>query len=127
MAGYWPTADQDPGASAPVIEFSRIWRDMPKVLFSRTLEQAGWNTTIVRELVPEEIQKPGGDLVVGGADLAAASCSARRTGSISGAPRLIQPAIGYECMKCVENAVPPGKNPPVEIWTVRLLFTRWNI
>src|SRR5262249_17599340 len=26
MAGYWPTADQDPGASAPVIEFARIWR-----------------------------------------------------------------------------------------------------
>jgi dihydrofolate reductase len=76
MAGYWPTADQDPGAPAPVIEFARIWRDMPKIVFSRTLERAGWNTTIVRELVPEEIQKlkaqPGGDLVVGGADLAAA-------------------------------------------------------
>ncbi len=76
MAGYWPTADQDPGASAPVIEFARIWRDMPKFVFSRTLEQAGWNTTIVREVDPEEIQKlkaqPGGDLVVGGADLAAA-------------------------------------------------------
>src|SRR5262252_8183580 len=51
MAGYWPTADQDPGASAPVI-------------------------AIARELVPAEIQQlkaqPGGDLVVGGADLAAA-------------------------------------------------------
>jgi len=73
MAGYWPTADQDPGASAPVIEFARIWRDMPKIVFSRTLEQAGWNTTIVREVDPEEIQKlkaqPGGDLVVGGGDL----------------------------------------------------------
>ena len=83
MAGYWPTADQDPGASAPVIEFARIWRDMPKIVFSRTLEQAGWNTTIVREVDPEEIQRlkaqpggdpvvGGGDLVVGGADLAAA-------------------------------------------------------
>jgi dihydrofolate reductase len=76
MAGYWPTADQDPGASATVLEFARIWRDMRKIVFSRTLEQAGWNTTIVRELVPEEIRKlkaqPGGDLVVGGADLAAA-------------------------------------------------------
>ena len=73
MAGYWPTADQDPEASAPVIEFARIWRDMPKIVFSRTLEQAGWNTTIVREVDPEEIQKlkaqPGGDLVVGGGDL----------------------------------------------------------
>ena len=76
MAGHWPTADQNPGASAPEIEFARIWRDMPKIVFSRTLEQAGWNTTIVREVDPEEIQKlkaqPGGDLVVGGANLAAA-------------------------------------------------------
>ena len=76
MAGYWPTADQDPGASAPEIEFARIWRDMPKMVFSRTLEQAGWNTTIVRELDPEQIraltEQPGGDLVVGGAALAAA-------------------------------------------------------
>jgi len=76
MAGHWPTADQDPAASAAVIEFARIWRDMPKIVFSRTLEQAGWNTTIVRELVPEQIEelkeRPGGDLVVGGADLAAA-------------------------------------------------------
>jgi dihydrofolate reductase len=73
MAGYWPTADQDPGASAPVIEFARIWRDMPKIVFSRTLEQAGWNTTIAREVDPGEIHKlkaqPGGDLVVGGGDL----------------------------------------------------------
>ena len=73
MAGYWPTADQDPGASAPVIEFARIWRDMPKIVFSRTLEHAGWNTTIAREVDPEAIQKlkahPGGDLVVGGGDL----------------------------------------------------------
>src|SRR5215510_10707047 len=54
---------------------ARIWRDMPKIVFSKTLQRAGSNTTIVRELVPGEIQKlkaqPGGDLVVGGADLAA--------------------------------------------------------
>ena len=76
MAGHWPTADQDPRASAPMIEFARIWRDMPKIVFSRTLEHAGWNTTIAREVDPEAIQKlkaqPGGDLVVGGANLAAA-------------------------------------------------------
>jgi len=49
---------------------------MPKIVFSRTLEQAGWNTTIVRELVPERIEElkaqPGGDLVIGGSVLAAA-------------------------------------------------------
>src|SRR4051794_29645707 len=30
MAGFWPPADEDPAASAPMAEFARIWRDMPK-------------------------------------------------------------------------------------------------
>jgi dihydrofolate reductase len=75
MAGHWPTADADPSAPAPVAEFARIWRDMPKFVFSRTLPRADWNTTVVRDVVPEEIMKlkaqPGGDMVIGGADLAA--------------------------------------------------------
>ena len=56
MAGFWPTADQDPSSSAPMREFARIWRDMPKVVFSRTLDQADWNTTVAREVVPEDIR-----------------------------------------------------------------------
>jgi dihydrofolate reductase len=75
MAGFWPTADADPESSGPMVEFARIWRDMPKIVFSSTLDQAEWNTTIAREVVPEEIEalkaQPGGDLVVGGADLGA--------------------------------------------------------
>ena len=51
MAEFWPTADTDPSAPAPMIEFARIWRDMPKLVFSRTLAHAGWNATIVREVV----------------------------------------------------------------------------
>ena len=76
MAGFWPTADTDPSSTGPMVEFARIWRDMPKIVFSRTLERADWNTTVVRDLDPEQIQalkaQPGGDLVLGGADLAAA-------------------------------------------------------
>ena len=48
---------------------------MPKIVSSRTLERADWNTTIVREVVPGEVMElkaqPGGDLALGGADLAA--------------------------------------------------------
>ncbi len=48
---------------------------MPKTVYSRTLERADWNTTIVREVVVEEVMalkaRPGGDLALGGADLAA--------------------------------------------------------
>lgn len=76
MAGYWPTADADPGSPAHVKEFARIWRDMPKVVYSRTLTSAGWNTTIARDVVRGEVEelklRARGDLVVGGGDLAAA-------------------------------------------------------
>ncbi|MGP4002786.1 dihydrofolate reductase family protein [Streptomyces sp. 8N706] len=76
MADFWPTADADPSSTPLVVEFAGIWRDMPKIVFSRTLQRADWNTTIVRDVVVEEIMalkaRPGGDLALGGADLAAA-------------------------------------------------------
>jgi dihydrofolate reductase len=75
MADYWPTADADPESPAPVARFAGIWRDMPKVVYSRTLQAAGWGATVVREVVAEDVQalksQPGGDLVLGGANLAA--------------------------------------------------------
>jgi dihydrofolate reductase len=76
MAAFWPTADADPASTGPMVEFASIWRDMPKIVYSSTLEQAGWNTTIKRDVVAEEIRElkgePGGDLVLSGADIAAA-------------------------------------------------------
>jgi len=48
---------------------------MPKIVFSKTLERADWNTVVVRDVVAEEIMElkalPGGDMVIGGANLAA--------------------------------------------------------
>jgi dihydrofolate reductase len=76
MASYWPTADQDPDASPTVVEFARIWREMPKVVYTRTLTEAGWNARVVRDVVPAEVRelaaRAGDDLYVGGALLAAA-------------------------------------------------------
>jgi dihydrofolate reductase len=75
MAGYWPAADADPAASPVTAEFARIWREMPKLVYSRTLDRADWNAIVVRDVIPAEIaalkEQPGGDLVLGGADLAA--------------------------------------------------------
>ncbi|WP_035802986.1 dihydrofolate reductase family protein [Kitasatospora mediocidica] len=75
MADFWPTADADPAVTGPAAQFAGIWREMPKFVYSRTLERADWNTTVVREVVPEEVlalkAQPGGDLLLGGADLAA--------------------------------------------------------
>ncbi len=76
MGEFWPTADADPASTGPMVEFARIWRDMPKIVFSRTLERADWNTTVVRDVVADQVMElkaqPGGDLVLGGADIAAA-------------------------------------------------------
>ena len=73
MAEFWPTADEDPANAGPMAEFAKIWRDMPKIVYSTTLQQADWNTTIVRELVADDVRQlkaqPGGDLALGGADL----------------------------------------------------------
>jgi dihydrofolate reductase len=75
MAEFWPTADMDPASPPPMVEFARIWRDMPKLVFSTTLEHAEWNATIVRDVVPNDIRamkaEPGGDLMLGGANVAA--------------------------------------------------------
>jgi dihydrofolate reductase len=76
MADFWPTADADPANAGPVAEFAGIWRDKPKVVFSRTLDHAGWNTRILRNVDADEIRdlaaEAEGDLSLGGADLAAA-------------------------------------------------------
>jgi dihydrofolate reductase len=73
MADYWPTADEAPDATETEKEFAAIWREMPKVVYSRTLESAGWGTEIVREIVPADIEamkaEPGGDLFIGGAEI----------------------------------------------------------
>jgi dihydrofolate reductase len=74
LAAFWPTADTDPDASAITVEFAGIWREIPKVVYSRTLEKADWNATVVREVVPEEVralrERAGGDLGLGGAEVA---------------------------------------------------------
>jgi len=76
MAGYWPTADADPAATPFVKEFAAIWREMPKVVYSKTLASAGWNTAIARDVVRDEVEelkrRSRGDLVVGGGELGAA-------------------------------------------------------
>jgi dihydrofolate reductase len=75
MAGYWPTADADPAIPAYMAEFAAIWREMPKVVCSRTLERVEWNSRLVRGDAVAEVAalkvQPGGDLLLGGPTLAA--------------------------------------------------------
>ena len=74
MAEYWPHVPED--ASRIEREFGGLWTAKPKVVFSRTLTEVHWNSTLVSENAVEEVRrlKAGGDGVmeVGGASLAAA-------------------------------------------------------
>ena len=71
---YWETADENPSAPEHELEFARIWKATPKIVFSKTLETVEGNATLVRDSVAEEVAKlkeqPGKDLAVGGAGLA---------------------------------------------------------
>lgn len=75
MVDFWPTADQDPSASGPMADFASIWRDMPKIVYSTTLDTSEWNTTVYRDVKADEVRalkaEPGGDMVIGGSDLVA--------------------------------------------------------
>jgi dihydrofolate reductase len=74
MAAYWPTADENPSAPKYEIEYARIWKSIPNVVFSRTLERVGWNARLVRENIAEEVKRlkeePGNTMNVGGAGIA---------------------------------------------------------
>jgi dihydrofolate reductase len=74
MASYWPTAGQNPSAPAVEIEYARIWKEMQKIVFSRTLKQVGWNSRLVSGDIVGEVERlkaqPGRDISVGGAGLA---------------------------------------------------------
>ena len=72
---YWETAEESP-LVAEHVEFAQIWKALPKVVFSTTLESVVGNTRLVRDGVGEEVsrlkQQPGKDIAVGGAGLARA-------------------------------------------------------
>ena len=75
MAAFWPTADVNPSATQQVVEYAKIWKNKPKLVFSKTLDQVGWNSRLVRGNIAGEVSElkaqAGQDLTVGGAELAA--------------------------------------------------------
>jgi dihydrofolate reductase len=76
MAAYWPTAESDPSATDPMLEFARIWNPKPKVVFSSSLKSVESNSRLVSGDVGEELARLrrefGGDLDLGGPTLASA-------------------------------------------------------
>ena len=74
MAAYWPTADENPSAPEYELEYARIWKSKPKIVFSKTLDRVGWNSRLVRGNIADEVNKlkvqPGGYMNVAGAEIA---------------------------------------------------------
>ncbi|HXN38924.1 MAG TPA: dihydrofolate reductase family protein [Solirubrobacteraceae bacterium] len=72
---YWETAEESP-LVAERVKFAQIWKALPKVVFSTTLESVVGNTRLARDGVGEEVsrlkEQPGKDIAVGGAGLARA-------------------------------------------------------
>src|SRR6266705_5006548 len=71
MADYWPAADTNSSTSKSDLEFADKMNNLPKIVFSKTLQEVKWNnSSMVKENIAEEIskmkQQPGKDLVIFG-------------------------------------------------------------
>lgn len=78
MIEFWPTGDTNPVSSPTMVDYAKLWRPMPKLVFSDTMEQADWNTRIVRSydlraaVTELRSQDSGRHILYGGAHLAGA-------------------------------------------------------
>jgi dihydrofolate reductase len=72
---YWETADEEHPLDDAELEWSALWRPLPKVVFSTTLSAVQGNARLASGSLEEEIGRlraePGeGDIAIGGATLA---------------------------------------------------------
>jgi len=74
VMSYWQTADTNPSSPEHELEYARIWKSIPKIVFSKTLAHVEGNARLVRENMVEEIatlkEQPGKALSLGGANIA---------------------------------------------------------
>lgn len=54
---YWETADQDPSLDDSMLEWARLWKPLPKVVFSTTLSEVQGNARLASGGVAEEIAR----------------------------------------------------------------------
>ncbi|WP_405667823.1 dihydrofolate reductase family protein [Streptomyces sp. NBC_01166] len=78
---YWETADEDPALDDSTLEWTALWKPLPKVVFSTTLSAVQGNARLASGGLAEEIERlraePGeGDIAIGGATLAAEAVAA---------------------------------------------------
>jgi dihydrofolate reductase len=110
MAAYWPTAESDASATEAMLDFARIWKPLPKVVFSSTLTGVEWNSRLVTGDVGDELAQLrtefDGDLDVGGPTLASAFIG---RGLVDEYRLLVHPVIlgaGTPFFPKLESAIP---------------------
>ena len=71
---FWETAEERSSLPEYEREFAHIWKDTPKIVFSRTLEHVEGNARLAGDDAVAEVarlkEQPGKHLTVGGAGLA---------------------------------------------------------
>ena len=73
---YWETAEEDQSLDDAELEWTALWKPLPKVVFSTTLSAVQGNARLATGGLAEEVERlraePGeGDIAIGGATLAA--------------------------------------------------------
>jgi dihydrofolate reductase len=90
----WETWDQRPSATELELEFAGMWKALPKIVFSTSLESVVGNVRLARDGLAEEVVRlkgqPGKDIGVGGAGLAA---SLTRLGLIDEYRMFVSPVV----------------------------------
>lgn len=92
---YWETAEQRPDIDPAELEFARLWKALPKIVFSHTLDHVeGTNTRLATAGLQEEVDRlkseSRGDIEVGGAGLAG---SAAQLGLIDEYRLFVHPVV----------------------------------
>ena len=106
MAGFWPTADEDPASTEPMIEFARIWRDMPKIVYSTTLDHACTRCSSAAGRGSSSHQTPR--WTSGSPDSGIASCVVYTPDQTVGPPPTAQLPVGH-----VLKAFSIATHPPI--------------
>ena len=121
---YWETA-QETSLPEEHVEFARIWKALPKVVFSTTLESVVGNTRLATEGVGEEVarlkEQPGKDIAVGGAGLARACME---LGLIDEWRLFVSPVLlggGTPYFPPLDETVKPGVGRDADVWRSRRL------
>ena len=70
MESYWPSVVKNPTGNKPTDEFAVLIDNIPKIVYSRTLNHVDWNNSeLKKEIIKEEVlelkQQAGKNIVVG--------------------------------------------------------------